>query len=74
MKWINNNPPVHYPWQPDSVLQYFHHELDTDLDPKTKILLMKYVSKYVPFYVEMFTWLFSVGRTNTTDNKGGALF
>ena len=40
-KWLNKNPLVHSPWQPDSVLQYFHHELDTNLENKLLINVLK---------------------------------
>ena len=43
-KLMNNNPVVYYPWEPDFVSQYVHHQLRTDLPPhmQKKIRAMKH--------------------------------
>ena len=36
-KWMNNNPFVYYPWQPQFVSQSIHHQLRTDMSDSQKV-------------------------------------
>ena len=70
-KWMNNNPFIYYPFQPDIVSQSVHHQLRTNAPPPVIPQATLNFCKTIKFYfwMEKLNRTFYMDTIYTTDNQ-----